>query len=122
MLNIVKGQILYVLLPDNITIKPTKVIDVVQIYTETEEPCRYMDIYTRYLDVQTDGTVTFRPCDFGKIIFENEIKAKINLCLNNLDDIAVDFYKNGCPKEDFQIYRIKSFIQGLRENIGELKN
>lgn len=52
MLNIVKGQILYVLLPDNITIKPTKVIDVVQIYTETEEPCRYMDIYTRYLAIE----------------------------------------------------------------------
>lgn len=76
MLNITKGQILYVILHDSLTIKPTKIVDIVKMYEESAEPNRYLNIYTRYLDSKTDGTVTFYPKDFGIIIFYSEQEAK----------------------------------------------
>lgn len=120
MLNIVKGQTLYVLMPDNMTIKPTNVIDIEQIYTEAESPTRYLDIYTRYIDSQTNGMVVFHPCDVGTILFESEAKANIQGCLNRIEAIAEDFYKNGCGVEDFQIYRLRSFADGIQKNIHKL--
>lgn len=76
MLNITKGQVLYVISHDALTIKPTKIIDIVKMYEESVEPNRYMSIYTRYLDSKTDGTVAFYPKDFGIIIFYSEQEAK----------------------------------------------
>ena len=76
MLNITKGQVLYVILHDGLTIKPTKVIDIVKIREESIDPNRYMDICTRYLDSKTNGIVTFYPEHFGIIIFYSEQEAK----------------------------------------------
>lgn len=95
MLNIVKGQILYVISEDNTTIKKTKVADVIQRYDKSEEPNRYLDICTKYLDSTTTGTVVFRPEDFGKIIFHSEIEAK-NKMIENYTKMYEQTFDWGC--------------------------
>lgn len=76
MLNITKGQILYVISQNGTKIKPAKVIDIIKNCDESIDPDWYMDVVTKYLDSKTNGTVTFRPKDFGVIIFDSEQKAK----------------------------------------------
>jgi hypothetical protein len=87
MLNITKGQVLYVILNDASTIKPTKIIDIVKIYEESVNPDYYMDIDTRYLDSKTNGTVTFHPKDFGIIIFYSEQEAKQKVAQYKFDGV-----------------------------------
>lgn len=64
--NIHKGQILYVLFPDNISIKPVKVIET--NFHNQKEPY----IITKYFDSRTNGTVTFYPNDLNMIIFKSK--------------------------------------------------
>lgn len=68
--NIQEGQILFVISADNTTIWPTKVVKIK--YYPTEKQGRHINFYTRYLSATTDGTVIFRPKDFGVIIFLSE--------------------------------------------------
>lgn len=68
-----KGQIIYILMPNG-TFKKAKILEIEKEdgkFGDKElNPDYYMRLVSRYLDCKTNGTVSFYPMDFEKIVFE----------------------------------------------------
>lgn len=63
------GCVLYVVSQDGRSVKATEVLKVVTHCDKEKDPDGYKSFVTRYISGTTNGTVTFYPKDFGKIIF-----------------------------------------------------
>ena len=63
------GCVLYVVSQDGRSVKATEVLKVITHCDREKDPEGYKSFVTRYISGTTNGTVTFYPNDFEKIIF-----------------------------------------------------